>query len=70
MNFKNGSPPIRLSITMLRVMLIMRVLCPGALKATPSLVGQSLALCCEFMENVHIIFNLCIIIAANDFVVL
>ena len=71
MSFKNGYPPsIRLLITTPRVMYIMRVLWPGALKATPLLVGQSLALCCGFMENVHTSFNLCIIITANDVVVL
>jgi predicted anti-sigma-YlaC factor YlaD len=51
--FKNGSPPlIRLSITTLRVMFIMRALWPGVFKAAPSIVGQNLALCCGFMENV------------------
>jgi hypothetical protein len=56
--FKSGSLPLICpAITTLRVILIMRVLWPGVLKATPSIVGQSLVHYCGFMENVYMSFK-------------
>ena len=69
-NFNNGSLLLILLLSMTPLMmLIKRAPWLGALKATPSLVGQSLALCCGFMQNVHISFNRRVIIAAHHFVV-
>ena len=54
--FENGSlPPIRLSISTLHRVLIMRVPQRGAPKGTPLQIGNHLAPYYGFMENVRIL---------------